>query len=316
MKQSKNNEINVGVDTGKAQLDIFIRPIGEYFSVPNSPAGIRDAIRRIKKSSPSRIVIEATGRLEQPFVLACTKAALPICVVNPISVRRFAGAIGQLAKTDKIDAALIAHFGEAIRPEISVIQPENVRLISDLLTRRRQLMEMSTMEKNRLQILPKALHKSIRVMLKTLQQQLEKIEAQLDTLINATDEWKAKNDILQSVPGIGKVMAYTLLSDLPELGNLNHKEIAALVGVAPYNKESGKQRGKQRIRGGRSQIRTVMFMAMMSTIQCNPKFKAFYEKLKAAGKKPKVALVACMRKMIVILNSMIRNGTQWNENVA
>ena len=316
MKTSKNNEINVGVDTGKAQLDVFVRPVGEYFTVPNNSTGILEAVRRIRKYSPTRVIIEATGRLEQPFVLACAERELPIVVMNPIAVRRFAGAIGQLAKTDKIDAALIAHFGEAIRPEPTRIQPENIRQISDLLTRRRQLMEMSTMEKNRIQILPKPLHKSINAMLKTVRQQLEIIEAHLDTLIEATDEWKTKNDILQSVPGIGKVMAYTLLSDLPELGNLNHKEIAALVGLAPYNKESGKQRGSQRIRGGRSQIRTVMFMAMMSTIQCNPKFKAFYEKLKAAGKRPKVALVACMRKMIVILNSMIRNQSRWNENVA
>ena len=316
MKQSKLNEINIGVDTGKAQLDIFVRPVGEYFSVPNDAAGVRDAIRRIRKHSPTRIVIEATGRLEQLFVLACAKTGLPICVVNPIAVRKFAGAIGQLAKTDKLDARLIAHFGDAVRPKPNDIKPENLRLISDLLTRRRQLLEVSTMEKNRLQIMPKPLHASIKSVLKTLLTQLKKIEEQLDILIEQTDEFKVKNDILQSVPGIGKVMAYTLLSDLPELGQLNRKEIAALVGVAPYNKESGKQRGTQRIRGGRSQIRTVMFMAMMSTIQCNPKFKAFYEKLKAAGKKPIVALVACMRKMIVILNTMIQNGEQWNENLA
>jgi transposase len=316
MNNVKNNDINVGVDTGKVQLDIFVRPSGDYFTVPNTPVGIHAAVRRIRKYSPARVIIEATGRLEQPFVLACAAAELPIVVMNPIAIRRFAGAIGQLAKTDKIDAALIAHFGEAIRPEPSTLQPENIRQISDLLTRRRQLMEMSTMEKNRQQILPKSLHKSIQTLLKTLKGQLSLIDDQLDTLIEATQEWKSKNDILQSVPGIGKVMAYTLLSDLPELGQLNHKEIAALVGIAPYNKESGKQRGLQRIRGGRSQIRTVMFMAMMSTVQCNPKFKPFYEKLKAAGKRPKVALVACMRKMIVILNSMIRNGTCWNENIA
>lgn len=316
MKPVKNNEINVGVDTGKAQLDIFVRPMGDYFTVPNNSTGIREAMRKLRKYSPTRVVIEATGRLEQAFVLACVEHDLPIVVMNPVAVRRFAGAIGRIAKTDKIDAQLIAHFGEAIAPEPTRIQPENIRQISDLLTRRRQLMEMSTMEKNRIQILPKALHKSIKVVLKTIRQQLDAIDVQLDTLIETTDDWKEKNDILQSVPGIGKVMAYTLLSDLPELGQLNHKEIAALVGLAPYNKESGKQRGLQRIRGGRSQIRTVMFMAMMSTIQCNPKFKAFYEKLKAAGKRPKVALVACMRKMIVILNSMIRNGTRWNENIA
>ena len=316
MNTSKHNPINVGVDTGKQQLDIAIRPSGEYFSVPNTPVGIRQAIRRLKRLQPERIVIEATGRLEQGFVLACAEQQLPIAVVNPIAVRRFAGAIGQIAKTDRIDAHLIAHFGEAIAPSPTTIKPENIRLISDLLTRRRQLMEMSTMEKNRLHILPKSLHKSLRTVLKALQQQLETIDQQLDTLIEQTADWKHKNDILQSVPGIGKVMAYTLLSDLPELGQLNHKEIAALVGLAPYNKESGRYRGKQRIRGGRSQIRTVMFMAMMSTIQCNPKFKAFYEKLKAAGKQPKVALVACMRKMIVILNTMIQSGTKWNEKLA
>lgn len=316
MNKAKNNNINIGVDTGKSQLDIFIRPIGEYFTVANDAAGIREAIRRIKKVSPNRIVIEATGRLEQPFVLACAKHALPITVMNPIAIRRFAGAIGQIAKTDKVDAALIAHFGEAIAPEPSTIQPENIRHISDLLTRRRQLMGMATMEKNRLHILPKSLHKSLRTVLKVIQKQLADIDKQLDQLIAITDEWKIKNDILQSVPGVGKVMAYTLLSDLPELGQLNKKEIAALVGVAPYNKESGKVRGKQRIRGGRAQIRTVMFMAMMSTIQCNPTFKAFYEKLKAADKQPKVALVACMRKMIVVLNAMIQNGTRWNENMA
>jgi transposase len=316
MKTVKNNEINVGVDTGKAQLDIFVRPMGDYFTVPNNSTGIREAVHKLRKYSPTRVVIEATGRLEQAFALACVEHDLPIVVMNPVAVRRFAGAIGRIAKTDKIDAQLIAHFGEAIAPEPTRIQPENIRQISDLLARRRQLMEMSTMEKNRIQILPKALHKSIKAVLKTIRQQLDAIDVQLDTLIETTDDWKEKNDILQSVPGVGKVMAYTLLSDLPELGQLNHKEIAALVGLAPYNKESGKQRGLQRIRGGRSQIRTVMFMAMMSTIQCNPKFKAFYEKLKAAGKRPKVALVACMRKMIVVLNSMIRNGTRWNENIA
>jgi transposase len=316
MNTSKHNVITVGVDTGKQQLDIYIRPLGECFSVANSAEGIRQAVARIKRHAPTRVVIEATGRLEQPFVLACAKHQLPLAVVNPIAVRRFAGAIGQLAKTDRLDARLIAHFGEAIEPPLSTIQPENIRLISDLLARRRQLMEMSTMEKNRLHILPKTLHKSLRTILKALQQQLAAIDDQLDTLIEQTVEWKHKNDILQSVPGIGKVMAYTLLSDLPELGQLNHKEIAALAGLAPYNKESGNYRGKQRIRGGRSQIRTVMFMAMMSTIQCNPKFKAFYEKLKAAGKQPKVALVACMRKMITILNTMIQTGTKWNEKLA
>lgn len=316
MKSVKNNHITIGVDTGKTQLDIYARPLGEYFTVSNDARGIRQAIKRIKSYAPTRIVIEATGRLEQAFVLACAKHDLPISVMNPMAIRRFAGAIGQLAKTDKIDAALIAHYGEAIQPPATTIQPENVRQISDLLTRRRQLMGMATMEKNRLHILPKSLHKSLRALLKVIQKQLDDIDNQLDELIAVTDEWKNKNEILQSVPGVGKVMAYTLLSDLPELGQMNKKEVAALVGLAPYNKESGKLRGKQRIRGGRAKIRTVMFMAMMSAIQHNPKFKAIYKKLIAAGKPPKVALVACMRKLIVILNAMVQNGTRWNEKVA
>ncbi|WP_226669313.1 IS110 family transposase [Microbulbifer aggregans] len=316
MNHSQDNEVNVGIDTGKTQLDIYIRPLGEYFAVSNDAKGVREAIRRIKAHRPTRIVIEATGRLEHTFVFAAAKHKLPVVVANPLHVRRFAGAIGQLAKTDKIDAQLIAHFGESIKPAQTAVAPENDRKISDLLVRRRQLMEMQTMEKNRLSIMPKELRTSINAILKAIKAQIDKIDTALDGMIAQADDWKEKNEILQSVPGVGKVMAYTLLSDLPELGTLNNKEIAALVGVAPINRESGRYQGLRRIRGGRHQIRTVMFMAMMSTIQCNKKFKDYYERLRAAGKRPKVALVACMRKMIVILNSMVRNGTAWEGNMA
>lgn len=315
MNQPEHNEVNVGIDTGKTQLDIFVHPIGEYFTVTNDSKGVREAIKRITRHHPARVVIEATGRLEHAFVFACAEQGLPIVVANPINVRKFAGAIGQLAKTDKIDAKLIALFGAKIQPELSLVQAKNERLISDLLTRRRQLMEMQTMEKNRLGIMPKELHKSINVILKMFKAQILLIDQTLDEMIAITEEWRTKNDILQSVPGVGKVMAYTLLSDLPELGTINSKEIAALVGVAPINRESGRYQGVRRIRGGRHQIRTVMFMSMMSTIQCNAKFKAHYERLKAAGKRPKVALIACMRKMIVILNTMVRNGTPWEGNM-
>lgn len=316
MNYPQDNEVNVGIDTGKTQLDIYIRPLGEYFTVSNDAKGVREAIKRIKVHMPTRIVIEATGRLEHTFVFAAAKHKLPVVVANPLHVRRFAGAIGQLAKTDKIDAQLIAHFGESIKPAQTAVAPENDRKISDLLVRRRQLMEMQTMEKNRLSIMPKELRTSINTMLKSIKAQIDKIDAALDAMIAQADDWNEKNEILQSVPGVGKVMAYTLLSDLPELGTLNNKEIAALVGVAPINRESGRYEGLRRIRGGRHQIRTVMFMAMMSTIQCNKKFKDYYERLRAAGKRPKVALVACMRKMIVILNSMVRNGTAWEGNMA
>jgi transposase len=311
-----SNEISVGIDTGKAQLDLFIAPLGQAFSVENSAAGIKDAIRRLKPHKPARIVIEATGRLELPFVVAAHKAGLPVTVANPIHIRRFAQALGHLAKTDRLDAEVIARFGEAIRPEPTPLRPENVRRVSDLLARRSQLLEFSTMEKNRLSILPKALHASLNRHLKHLQTEIRRIEAQLDKLIEQTPEWNDKREILMSANGVGKVLAYTLLSDLPELGSLNRREIAALVGVAPVNKDSGSYSGKRRIRGGRARVRTVLFMAVMSAIQSNPVIKAKYQQLLAAGKTKKVALVACMRKLLTILNVMMKNGEHWNPRMA
>lgn len=309
-------EINVGVDTGKAQLDFYVRPLDQAFSVPNTAAGIRDALQHLKKVNPTRIVIEATGRLELPFVIAAQKAKLVICIINPLHMRRFASAAGKLAKTDQLDARIIARFGEAMQPEPTEIKPENVRLISDLVARRSQLLDMSTMEKNRLSILPKALHASLNRHLKQLQAEVKKIEVLLDKHIEQTPEWQEKRDLLMSVNGVGKVLAYTLLSDLPELGQLNRKAIAALVGVAPMNRESGDYKGKRHIRGGRARVRKVLFMAIMSAMQSNPKLKRQYTALKAAGKPPKVAMVACMRKLITILNVMVKTGQHWNPELA
>ncbi|WP_231731088.1 IS110 family transposase [Lacimicrobium alkaliphilum] len=262
------------------------------------------------------MVTEATGRHEHAFLFARDQADLPVVVVDPIKVRRFAQALGVLAKTDKIDASVIARFAVKIEPEIKPIPEQQVRLIKDLLVRRSQLLEMATMEKNRLQIMPRPLHKSINSLLKTIQKQIDSVTSQVDELISQSKTWRTKTEILTSVPGVGKVLAYTLLTELPELGELNRKEIAALVGVAPMNKESGAYNGKRRIRGGRHRVRTVMFMAMMSAIQCNPVFKRYYEHLKAAGKLPKVALIACMRKLIVILNTLLKNEEKWCEKVA
>lgn len=309
-------EINVGVDTGKAQLDFYIRPLGQAFCTPNSAAGIRDALQLLKKVQPTRIVIEATGRLELAFVVAAQKAKLPVCIVNPLHVRKFASAAGKLAKTDQLDAQIIARFGEALQPEPTRIKPQNIRLISDLLARRSQLLDMSTMEKNRLSILPKALHASLNRHLKQLHSEIKKIEALLDKHIDRTPEWQDKRDLLMSVNGVGKVLAYTLLSDLPELGQLNRKAIAALVGVAPMNRESGDYKGKRHIRGGRTRVRKVLFMAIMSAMQSNPKLKRQYTALKAAGKPPKVAMVACMRKLLTILNEMVKTGQHWNPELA
>jgi transposase len=310
--KNSQNEINVGVDTGKAQLDIYIRPLGTYFTVTNDEAGIKKALTEIKQHNITRVVIEATGRLEQPFILACAEARIPFVIANPVNIKRFAGAIGQRAKTDKLDAKLIAYYGEAIKPALSALKPEQMRLMSDLLSRRRQLMEMQTMEKNRSQIMPKSIASSIKPMLTVIKNQLDKVDKKLFTLIESNDEYKAKNDIIQSVPGVGNVVAFNLLSEMPELGYINNKEAASLVGVAPFNRESGSYKGKRMIRGGRAQIRTAMYMAMMSAIQCNPKFKALYQRLVASGKPKKVALIACIRKLVIILNSMVRDGVMWD----
>ena len=310
-----NQEINVGIDTGKRQLDIYIRPLGEYFTVTNDGKGVKEAIKRIAIHQPTRIIIEATGRLETAFVCAAAKVNLPVVIANTYHVHNFAVSTGKRAKTDKLDAKMIAHYGEALKPRLSEIKPDNIQQISDLLVRRAQLIDMRTMEKNRLSILPKTLHRSIKKIINTLQKEVEHIEETLDELMQDTAQWQELKDILLSVKGVGKVLAYTLMSDLPELGQLNRKEIAALVGVAPMNRESGAYKGKRKIKGGRHRIRTVLFMSMLSAIQSNPKFKGIYTGMVAAGKPKKVAIVACMRRLITILNTMVKNNRQWDEKL-
>lgn len=311
MNTKMNQNINVGVDTGKHQLDIYIRPLDIYLTVSNDEKGIKEAIKTIKQHKPTRIVIEATGRLEMPFVVACAKASLPFVVANPIHIKRFAGAIGQRAKTDKLDSQLIAHYAEAIKPKLSTLKPEVMQSMSDLVARRNQLLAMQTMEKNRIQILPKELAMTIKPILTALKNQIEKIEVKILGLIESCPEYQAKNEILQSMKGIGKIASASIISNLPELGYMTNKQASALIGVAPINKESGRFKGQRKIQGGRHQIRTVLYMAMMSAIQSNPVFKETYQRLVAAGKPKKVALIACVRKMIVILNSMLRDGVMW-----
>lgn len=249
-----------------------------------------------------------------PFIIACSEANLPFVIANPIHIKRFAGAIGRRAKTDKLDAKLIAHYGEAIHPNLTQLKPENMRLMSDLVARRHQLLTMQTMEKNRLQSLPKHLAGTIKPVLTTFKNQIEKTEQRILTLIESCPEYQNKNLLLQSVPGIGKVAAASIISNVPELGLITNKQAAALIGVAPINRESGRYKGKRVIQGGRAQVRTVLYMAMMSAMQCNPVFKATYQRLLDAGKPKKVAIIACVRKMVVILNSMLRDGVMWDEN--
>jgi transposase len=309
-------EINIGIDTSQARLDIYVRPSGEYFSVENTPRGVQEAVRKIRPYLPDRVLIEATGRLEMLFVCAAHKAGLPVVVCNTGQVRQFAKATGRVAKTDKLDAQDIARFGESIKPRLTPLKPEKLRHISDLLTVRGQCLDMSTMQKNRLRRMPKNVQAPIRRILSSIQKEIAGIDRKLDELIEQVPEWSDTRDLLLSAKGVGKVMAYTLMSELPELGRLNRKEIAALVGVAPMNRDSGGFSGKRQIRGGRSKVRTVLFVSMLSTIQCHPKLKPMYQRMVAAGKPKKVAIVACMRKQLLILNTMMKNGTYWDENMA
>ncbi len=311
MKNKTNQNINVGVDTGKSQLDIYIHPLDIYFIVSNDEEGIKEAVKTLKKYSPERIIIEATGRLEMPFIMACAKAGLPFVVANPIHVKRFAGALGQRAKTDKLDARLIALYGEAIKPKLSNLKPETMRSMSDLVARRNQLLVMQTMEKNRLQILPKELAMTIKPILTAFKIQIDKIEKKIISLIESCPDYQTKNTILQSMNGIGKIASASIISNLPELGYITNKEASSLVGVAPMNRDSGRFKGQRKIQGGRHQVRTVLYMAMMSAMQSNLVFKETYQRLVAAGKPKKVAIIACVRKMVVILNSMLRDGVMW-----
>ena len=316
MKSSNDCETNVGIDTGQDTLDISVRPQGDFQSFGNNAEGIQAAIRFIRQFKPDRVLIEATGRLEMDFFCAAYKARLPVCVCNPILVRKFAQSLGRLAKTDKLDAQDIAHYGETMKPDITELKPAKLRLLSDLLTVRSQCLEMSTMQKNRLQRMPNTVHGSIRNVLNAITREIDKIDRQLDRLVAEIPHYQARVDQLTSAKAVGKVLAYTLLSDLPELGKLNRKEIAALVGIAPMNRDSGKYKGKRKIRGGRHKIRTILFVSTLSAIQCHPTIKPMYQRLVAAGKPKKVAIVACMRKQLVILNTMVKNGTYWNEKMA
>lgn len=307
---------NIGIDVGKSQLDVAWHETGEHLVIENTPQAIRVLIRRLAKEGVQRIVLEATGRYERALLLAAVEAGLPIVVVNPLMVRRYAGAIGRLAKTDKLDAGLIAEFAAIIKPDVRMATNAKTLQIKDLLLRRRQLMGMRTMELNRQQQYAASQASSCKRVIVLLEKEVAQVEKQLDLAIDGVAEWKAKKEVLLSVPGVGPTLAYTLLGDMPELGELNQRQIAALTGVAPFNRDSGSLRGKRRIHGGRAGVRTVLFMATLSATQHNPVIRAFYQRLVAAGKHKKVALVACMRKLMGILNSMLRQGKCWDEKMA
>ena len=310
--QSKSKSIiNVGIDVGKQFLDTYIHEKQIHWQEDNTPEGIKRLLRRLSYYRVEHLVMEATGRYEFNLAEAAYSKGLPVCIVKPLRIRRFAGAMDQLAKTDKIDAAVIAEFAVKVEPEPTPRKSKNLIAIKSLIARRRQLISLRTQEVNRLGIMGKSLESSCRRIIKSINAEIDRVEKQLAKQINDQAEWADKQALLNSVPGVGKTLIYTLLADLPELGSLNKKEIAALVGVAPMNRDSGKLRGKRRVQGGRASVRTVLYMATLSATQCNPVIKDFYNKLVKQGKHKKVAITACMRKFITMLNAMIRDNCVW-----
>lgn len=310
------DEVYVGIDVSKDKLDIAVRPEDELWQTANTEEAFPELVARLKALEPALVVVEATGGLERAVVAAIAAADVPVAVINPRQAREFAKATGELAKTDKIDADDLAFFGEAIKPEARPLPDAAVQALSALNTRRRQLLEMLTAERNRLGTALPPARPSLREHIRWLERELEKVESELERHIQRDLTLRSKFKLLCSVPGVGPATSYALLSHLPELGKVNRKEIAALVGVAPFNRDSGKWRGKRTTWGGRAAVRAPLYMAALSASRHNSVIREFYQRLIDAGKAKKVALTACMRKLIVILNSMFKTGTLWDPNYA
>ena len=305
------SNIYVGIDVAKERLDVAPRPVGAGWQVANDERGVVELVARLDQLRPALVVLEATGGMELPLVGALAAAGLPVVVINPRQAREFAKATGRLAKTDAIDAQVLAHFAEAVRPRLRPLADAAAQELSALMTRRRQLIEMLTAERNRLRTAAPAVRPDIQEHIHWLERRLADLDGDLSQTIRSSDIWREKDDLLQSAPGVGPVVSTTLLADLPELGALNRKEIAALVGVAPLNRDSGTLRGRRTVWGGRSKVRSALYMATLVATQRNPVIRIFYQRLLSAGKPKKVALTACMRKLLTILNAMIRSRTPW-----
>ena len=304
--------VYVGVDVAKSALDVAVTDSGETWQFVNDDEGISQAVHYIASVKPAGIILEATGNLEMPMAAALQASRLPVAVINPRQVRDFARATGVLAKTDRIDARILALFGMQIKPEVRLLPDQKAREMSSLLARRRQLIEMLTAENNRLLQADISIRPGIEIHIKWLKEAISAINDDLDQQIQSSSSWLEKDNLLKSVPGVGKVVSTTLLIELPELGTLNRRKIAALVGVAPLNRDSGTLRGKRTVWGGRAKLRAVLYMAALVGVRRNPVMATFYERLLKAGKVKKVALVACMRKLLTILNAMMRTMTVWN----
>lgn len=305
-------QVFVGIDVAKDRLDVHVRPSGEAFAIARDGEGVARLTERLAALKPALVVSEATGGFEQVVAGSLAAAGLPIVVVNPRQIRDFARALGKLAKTDRIDAEVIALFAERVRPALRALPDAQAKVLGELIARRRQLIEMMTAEANRArQVETRRVKKRIDRHRDVLQAELSEIEAELDETIRGTPIWRDKDDLLQSVPGVGDALARTLIADLPELGQLDRKKIAALVGVAPFNRDSGTLRGKRTVWGGRAAIRATLYMAALVASRRNPVIAAFYKRLLATGKAKKLALTACMRKLLTILNAIIRDQKPW-----
>ena len=300
----------VGIDVSKAQLDVAVRPTGKRWTLPYDQTGIEGLIPQIVDLEPALVLLEATGGLELPLAAALAAAALPVVVVNPRQVRDFAKATGTLAKTDTLGAGVLAHFADAVRPEVGPLKDAETQVLNSLTARRRQVMTMLVSEKNRLGTAIGAVSPRIEAHIAWLEQELNDLDKGLRQTLRRSPVWREKDDLLRTVPGVGEQLSLTLLANLPELGTLSW-QIAALVGVAPYNRDSGTLRGKRAVWGGRSRVRAVLYMGALVSSRYNPAIRDFYQRLLAAGKPKKVALVASMRKLLVILNGMLKHGSPW-----
>jgi transposase len=307
----------IGIDVAKRQLDVAVRPTGERWTVGTEDMEIAGLVERVRVlGTVQLIVVEATGGYETALVAALSSAGLPVVVVNPRQVRDFARALGKLAKTDAIDALVLAQFAEAVKPDVRPLADEDTQALQGWLARRRQLLEMLGMEEQRLLRTARGVRRQVQEHIEWLRAQVRDVDRELRTLIERSAVWREHEDLLRTVPGVGPILATTLLADLPELGRLNRKQIAALAGVAPFNHDSGMHRGIRCISGGRAPLRATLYMGTVAALRCNVVIKRFYDRLCAAGKPRKVALTACMRKLLTILNAMMRHRTAWQPALA
>ena len=304
----------VGIDVAKAQVDVAIRPTNDRWEIPRDEAGIRKLVSQMKTLEPVMVLMEASGGLELPLVAALAAEAVPVVVVNPRQVRDFARATGKLAKTDALDAAVLAHFAEAVRPPVRPLRDAETQLLNSMAARRHQVMTMLVSEKNRLSAATTvAVRPRIEAHIAWLERELDELDEGLRQTLRQSPVWREKDDLLRTVPGVGEQLSITLLAYLPELGTLDRRQIAALVGVAPFNRDSGTLRGKRTIWGGRARVRAALYMGALVASRFNPVIQDFYQRLLAAGKPKKLALTACMRKLLVILNSMLKHGSPWRD---